>query len=196
MQLISIDELQMQDPQVKKAYAFAKQAHAGQVRKDGVTPYIEHPIQVAQIAASMTCNPVVIAAALLHDVVEDTQFELKDIEAAFGKEVAELVAAQTENKRAERPFEETWQVRKEEALQVIGQASLEAKMIALSDKLSNLLSLKQALCEYGEQAWQWFHQPDKEKQAWYYRSMGQCFYELQSFAVWQTYNEVLSEIFQ
>ncbi len=76
--------------QVVKAYEFGNEAHAGQTRKTG-EPYITHPVAVAQELADMHLDAQAIAAALLHDVVEDTPASLVDIEEQFGLEVAQLV---------------------------------------------------------------------------------------------------------
>ncbi len=76
--------------QVARAYEFGNKAHAGQTRKTG-EPYITHPVAVAQELADMHLDAQAIAAALLHDVVEDTPASLKEIEEQFGAEVAQLV---------------------------------------------------------------------------------------------------------
>ncbi len=76
--------------QVVRAYEFGNEAHAGQTRKTG-EPYITHPVAVAQELADMHLDAQAIAAALLHDVVEDTPASLVDIEEQFGLEVAQLV---------------------------------------------------------------------------------------------------------
>src|SRR3954454_11069230 len=75
---------------VKKAYEFAKHSHREQYRKSG-EPYIIHPIQVAGILADLEMDPETVAAGFLHDVVEDTDVTLMDIETEFNDEVAMLV---------------------------------------------------------------------------------------------------------
>ncbi|MFA5021723.1 MAG: RelA/SpoT family protein [Patescibacteria group bacterium] len=79
---------------IKLAYEFAEQAHKGQLRKSG-EPYIEHPLQTAIILAKMGMDQPSIIAALLHDVPEDTNYSLIDIEKNFGSEVTKLVAGIT-----------------------------------------------------------------------------------------------------
>lgn len=74
-----------------KAFNFAEKAHKGQFRKDGKTPYIVHPMAAVQILISLHAEQDVLIAALLHDVPEDTVYEIKDVEKLFGKEVAFLV---------------------------------------------------------------------------------------------------------
>ena len=74
-----------------RALAFATEAHAGQVRKYTGVAYITHPIEVANIVKTVPHTPEQVAAALLHDVVEDTAVELSEVEHFFGSEVAALV---------------------------------------------------------------------------------------------------------
>ncbi|MCC6801131.1 MAG: bifunctional (p)ppGpp synthetase/guanosine-3',5'-bis(diphosphate) 3'-pyrophosphohydrolase, partial [Anaerolineae bacterium] len=83
---------------IERSYERARQAHDGQFRKSG-EPYIRHCLAVAQILADMNLDATTIAAALLHDVVEDTGVTLADIEAEFGEKVAELVAGVTKLKQ-------------------------------------------------------------------------------------------------
>jgi (p)ppGpp synthase/HD superfamily hydrolase len=88
-------------PLWQRAAAIAAHAHDGQIRKDGRTPYISHPMRVA---LTIVCvfgerDEHAITAALLHDVIEDTKVDYDDLEAAFGREVADIVAALTKDMR-------------------------------------------------------------------------------------------------
>ena len=94
-----LDEMRTKYPEVNKAFWYAVRAHRGQTRKDGSTPYITHPVEVAEIACTLTEVPSVIVACLLHDTVEDTDVRLTDVMRLFGPYVAELVLNETENKR-------------------------------------------------------------------------------------------------
>src|SRR5262245_19687574 len=75
---------------IRRAFAVADQAHAGQKRASG-EPYVQHCLQVAAILAELKMHPTVVAAGLLHDTVEDTALTLEDIQRDFGEEVARLV---------------------------------------------------------------------------------------------------------
>jgi (p)ppGpp synthase/HD superfamily hydrolase len=76
----------------KKALKFAKEAHQGQFRKDGKTPYIEHPKAVARsLIRRGTKTKIMISSALLHDVIEDTNFNHFDIRFRFGKQIADTI---------------------------------------------------------------------------------------------------------
>ena len=104
---------------ISEAIAFAVQSHDGMRRKKGALPYILHPMEAAVIVGTMTDDQNLIAAAVLHDVVEDAGVTLEDIEEKFGKRVRELVASETEDKRADLPPSDTWRIRKEESLAVL-----------------------------------------------------------------------------
>ena len=108
---------------VSEAINFAVQCHDGMRRKSSKIPYIIHPLEAATIVASMTDDAEVISAAILHDVVEDTNVTIDEIEERFGKRIRDLVESETENKRPNLPSSETWRIRKEESLKVLQEAS-------------------------------------------------------------------------
>ena len=154
----------------EKAVCFAVKAHGDTKRRNESVPYIVHPLETAVIAASMSDDVELLAAAVLHDTVEDTSVEMKDILDNFGPRVAMLVASETEDKMRQRPPEETWRARKEESLDVLDNADdIAVKMLWLGDKLSNMRAMATNYREQGEQVWQRFNQKDPAKHAWYYR---------------------------
>src|SRR3954463_7994500 len=73
-----------------RAYRFSEIAHRGQVRNSG-DPYITHSVEVAKILAELGLDTVTVSAGLLHDVVEDTDIGLRDVEDEFGKQIADIV---------------------------------------------------------------------------------------------------------
>ncbi len=83
----------------QKAVSFSARAHLGQFRKDERTPFTAHPVRVAMtVSAVFGCaDEATLAAAVLHDTIEDTTTDYEDLEEAFGREVADLVAALTKN---------------------------------------------------------------------------------------------------
>ena len=81
----------LNEKRLQQAYKFAKTAHTDQFRKDGKTPYIEHPVKTAKILTKLRVDEDTLIASLLHDVPEDTDYTLKDVEKSFGKTVAFLV---------------------------------------------------------------------------------------------------------
>ena len=94
------------------AIIFATKAHSGMMRKGTNVPYIVHPIEAAAIVSTMTDDEEVIAAAVLHDVLEDTEATEQDLLAHFGRRITELVMGESENKRRNFPASLTWKVRK------------------------------------------------------------------------------------
>ena len=123
---------------LEEAIIYATIMHQGKVRKFQSNPYILHPIEVAQILSTMTDDEEVISAGILHDIVEDTDGTLAEIEKRFGKRVAELVDSGSENKYPDEDRVTTWKRRKEESLLVLKNSEdIGVQMLWLADKLSN-----------------------------------------------------------
>ena len=180
----------------EEALAFAAKAHSGQRRKTGDLPYILHPIEVSSIVSTMTEDREVLAAALLHDVVEDTAVTADEIEERFGERIARLVAGDTENKRPELPAEATWKLRKEESLAELRETADPAvKMLWLSDKLSNFRSIYRSYRKIGDDAFNVFHQKDKKMHEWYYRTVAEYTKELGDTAAYEEYVSLLDLVF-
>ena len=119
------------------AIIFATKAHSGMTRKGTNVPYIVHPIEAAAIVSTMTDDEEVIAAAVLHDVLEDTEATEDDLLARFGRRITELVIGESENKRRNFPAALTWKIRKQETITFLEtEADTDAKMLALADKLA------------------------------------------------------------
>ena len=181
---------------LEQALSFAIVCHEGMVRKSARTPYILHPLEVACIVGTMTRDEEVMAAAVLHDVVEDTPYTLDDIRERFGEHVAELVSAETENKRPDLPASSTWRIRKEESLEELAAASRDVKMIWLGDKLSNMRSFHRSYTERGSAMWEDFNQKDPLQQAWYYEQIAELTSELSDELAWQEYNTLMHIVFE
>ncbi len=156
---------------LNEAIIFAVRAHEGGKRKGSDLPYIVHPLEVLAIVATMTDDEAVLAAAVLHDVVEDTVYTLTDIEKNFGAKVASYVDDESENKREDRPAADTWKIRKTETIEHLKSARLETKMITLGDKLSNIRSMRRDYKALGEELLDRFNQKNKAEHAWYYGSI-------------------------
>ena len=181
---------------VSEAIAFAVKAHDGMRRKSSDVPYILHPMEAAVIVGTMTADQSVIAAAALHDVVEDANITIEEIEKKFGKRVRELVECETENKRAELPPSETWRIRKEESLiDLKNTEDLCVLMVWLGDKLANMRSIYREYKIYGHDMWQRFNQKDPEEQAWYYRSIAELTERLAHTSAWIEYKTLTELVF-
>lgn len=164
-------------------------------RKLGKTPYILHPLEVVAIVGSMTNDEDVLAAAVLHDTVEDTPVTMDDILNNFGPEVTKIVAAETEDKRAELPPEDTWMVRKTEFFEKLKNEDIKAKMVCLGDKLSNMHSFYRSWLVEGDEFWNHFNQKDPKIQAWYYTTAAELLSELKDYPAWQEYDRLVKIIF-
>jgi len=155
----------MDQERFEKALIFAAQAHQGQNRKGSDVPYITHPIMLAMTLLEMDCADDLIVAALLHDVIEDTETTLTQIETEFGPAVAQLVDAVSEPDR-----QAAWEVRKQHTIDKLRQAPVSVKLIACADKLHNIRSICKDYQTLGEAVWARFKR-GKESQAWYYRGL-------------------------
>ena len=178
-----------------KAIEFAVRAHSGSFRKGTVIPYIVHPMEVAAIVATMTNDRDVMAGAVLHDVVEDTEYTIDDIRREFGDKIADLVDSESENKREDLPPEQTWKIRKQKTLEHLERAPIEAKMITLGDKLSNIRAIYRDYCAVGDRVWERFNQRDKNEHAWYYRGIAERLGKLGETFAYQEYVELVGKVF-
>ena len=121
-----------------KARNFAIKAHSGQVRKsDPEKPMIVHPINVGQILKQYEFDENVVAAGYLHDVVEDTSYELIDIKNNFGEDIASLVCGASEPDKSL-----SWEERKKHTIEETKKLDFRHKAIICADKISNLEDLK------------------------------------------------------
>ena len=181
---------------VSEAIAFAVKAHDGMRRKKSSAPYILHPMEAAVIVGTMTEDPNLIAAAVLHDVVEDAGITIDEIEERFGKRVRELVQSETEDKRDHLPPAETWRIRKEESLAVLKNTEdTGVLMVWLGDKLANMRSLYRDWKVEGDAMWQRFNQKDARQQAWYYRSIVTLTQRLEHTSAWIEYKTLTELVF-
>ena len=180
-----------------RAIIFATRAHSGTFRKGTNIPYIVHPIEAAAIVATLTDDPDVIAAAVLHDVVEDTDATVDEIRFFFNDHIAKLVEAESENKRRELPPQETWMLRKMETLEFLrNEADREAKILALADKLSNMRAIHRDQKSVGDKLWERFNEKRKERHGWMYRQVADALCDLQDTLAWQEYDDLVKKTFE
>ena len=181
---------------VSEAIAFAVKAHDGMRRKKSEAPYILHPMEAAVIVGTMTDDPHPIAAAVLHDVVEDAGITIREVEEKFGKRVRELVESETENKREELPPAETWRIRKEETLASLRNTEdMDVLRVWLGDKLANMRAIYRDFKVEGHAMWQRFNQKDPAQQAWYYCSIVELTRRLSDTSAWIEYKTLTELVF-
>jgi guanosine-3',5'-bis(diphosphate) 3'-pyrophosphohydrolase len=147
----------------REAFEFAREAHRGQERKGDGTPYIRHPKEVARLLSDAGhADEELLAAAFLHDVVEDTDTTLEELEDAFGAGVVQLVSAMTEDKEVER-----WEERKRHHRDQVEAAGERAALIYAADKVANLRDMRALYANVGEGAAGRFNAPlDARQRVW------------------------------
>lgn len=126
---------------IERAYLVAKEGHEGQTRASG-EPYINHPLNVAAILAELQLDDKTIAAAILHDVVEDTLFTLDEIENMFGEEIALLIDGVTKIGQIYFKTKEQQQIEAYRKLIIATAKDLRVILIKLADRLHNMRTLK------------------------------------------------------
>ncbi len=126
---------------IKRAYEFAKDKHKDQLRRSG-EPYIIHPIQVAYILSTLGLDHSTICAALLHDVIEDTDVTLEDIAKEFSPEIAEMVDGVTKLSKLNYTSEQEQQVENYRKMFLAMGKDIRVILIKLADRLHNMRTLK------------------------------------------------------
>jgi GTP diphosphokinase / guanosine-3',5'-bis(diphosphate) 3'-diphosphatase len=125
---------------ISRAYLASVEAHRGQYRRSG-EPYIQHPLAVARIVADLGLDDVTVAAALLHDAVEDTGLTLDDLEAEFGRDVTAIVDGVTKLDRIKFDTKEAQQAASMRKMLVAMAKDLRVLIIKLSDRLHNMRTI-------------------------------------------------------
>ena len=139
-----------------KAIIFAVKAHSGTERRGKGFPYIVHPMEAMEIVASMTADQELLAAAALHDTVEDTDVTVDLIREEFGDRIADLVAAESDKIMEGVSEEESWRARKQAGIDLLKKAPRDVKIVALGDKLSNMRAIARDHDKIGDRIWDMF----------------------------------------
>ena len=191
-----IENLTMNDPLetslFDKAVKFATEAHSGTERRGKAYPYIIHPMEAASIVATITNDPEMLAAAMLHDTVEDTDVTFEQIRELFGERVATLV----KNETAPLTNKMSWHDKKRAQVAQLAAAPFDSKVVALGDKLSNMRGIAWDYRQRGDAVWSLFHAPNgKADVEWYYRSLAEALSDLSETLPYQEYIRLLDETF-
>ncbi len=187
--------LPMDTALVDKAIVFATNAHQGTERRGKGYPYILHPLEAMAIVATIDNDPDLLAAAVLHDTVEDTEVTLEELQREFGEHVADLVADETDVRTLPDGRELTWQERKKRDMDNLAAASREVKIVAMGDKLSNMRAIARDYRRKGDEVWQMFHVKDKATHAWRYKGLRDAFRELSDTFAFQEFDRLVKEVF-
>ena len=174
-----------------RAIIFAVRAHAGTERRGKGYPYIIHPMEAVEIVATMTSDQELLAAAALHDTVEDTNVTLDQIRAGFGDRVAALVADESDEMPAGVSEEDSWHA----AIERLSRASRDAKMVALGDKLSNMRAIARDYAVQGDALWSIFHTKDPRDHEWHYRGLADALRELDGTFAFQEFEKLINQVF-
>ena len=162
---------------IDEAIIFATKAHSGVTRKGKMRPYILHPIEAMTIVGGLTEDEEILAAAVLHDVVEDTDVTEAELRGAFGDRVTDLVKAESEDKMKNLPAYASWEARKLATIKHLAGLEKDALLICLGDKLANMREISRDYAALGDRLWERFNQKDKALHAWYYSSIFQILAE-------------------
>lgn len=149
---------------IENAAAIAVTAHQGQVRKNDDTPYVMHPISVALMLARHGFSDAVVAAALVHDVLEDTAFSEAELAGAIGEEAYAIVKSVTNDPGLE------WEEQRLKYIETVRQGPEGAKAVSAADKIANMRNLLDAYAVQGPALWSKFNR-GKDKKLWFEESM-------------------------
>ena len=178
-----------------KAIIYAVKAHSGVERRGKGFPYIVHPMEAVEIVATMTPDQDLLAAAVLHDVVEDTPTTVEDLRAEFGDRVASLVAAESDIEIDGMSDAESWHTRKQVAIDRLAAAPWDAKMVALGDKLSNMRTIWRDWLAKGDDLWKIFHVTEKSEHEWHYRGLADSLRELDDTIAFKEFEHLINKVF-
>ena len=177
-----------------RAITFAVKAHQGMERKGKGFPYIVHPMESVCIVATMTNDQELLAAAALHDVIEDTDTTADDLKKEFGERVAMLVEAESDDKTGGSKAE-TWHQRKQDTLDRLRNADLDIKIVALGDKLSNMRAIAHDYAVLGDELWNRFTVKDPAEHAWRYHALAEALNYLSDTDAYKEFYTLVNKTF-
>jgi len=172
---------------IERATALAVRAHETQMRKEAPVPYIVHPVAVSLTLARYGFSDTVIAAALVHDVVEDTSMDDEELRRELGDGVADLVAPVTHNDAL------PWEEKKRAYIESVRKSSDGARAISLADKIANARSLIAAHKVQGPAIWNHFN-AGREKKLWFEHAMLDMFAVSWDHPMVEEYAELVAEM--
>lgn len=178
-----------------RAIVFAVRAHHNSERRGKGFPYIVHPLEAVEIVATITPDQELLAAAALHDTVEDTDVTVDQLQQEFGDRIANLVHAESDQQMEGIPEEESWHARKQAAIDRLAAATHDAKIVAMGDKLSNMRAIYRDYITQGDELWKIFHVKDKASHEWHYRGLAKSLSELSDTFAYQEFISLIDKVF-
>ncbi len=178
-----------------RAIIFAVKAHHNTERRGKGFPYIVHPMEAVEIVATITPDQELLAAAALHDTIEDTDVTVEDIRREFGDRIAALVHAESDQFTEGVSEEDSWHDRKQAAINRLAAASHDAKIVAMGDKLSNMRAIWRDYQAKGDDLWNIFHVKDKASHEWHYRGLAASLSELSDTFAYQEFLALINQVF-
>ncbi len=178
-----------------RAIEFAVHAHSGTERRGKGFPYIVHPMEAMEIVSTITPDQELLAAAALHDTIEDTDVTVEDIRREFGDRVAALVEEESDKFTPGVSEEDSWHQRKQAAIDRLAAASHDAKIVALGDKLSNMRAISRDYAVMGDKLWSIFHAKDPKDHEWHYRGLAKSLEELRDTFAYQEFERLIDQVF-
>lgn len=182
------------------AISFANEAHKNQIRKGSGIDYIFHVLEAGYIAEGILSEleisyesqrySDIVCAAILHDILEDTQFDESHLrEIGFNENVISLIVQESEDKSKK------WQERKEITINDLKNASEDEKIVTLCDKLSNMRSISKDYILWGESLWKRFKMKKKDIIGWYYKGILDSLSSLENLSAYKEYKELVENAF-
>jgi len=178
-----------------KAISFAVRVHAGTERRGKGFPYIVHPLEAVSIVATITSDQELLAAAALHDVIEDTDTTKEQLAAEFGQRIADIVESESDSVVCGKTEGQSWKERKIEAMNRLREASLDSKIVAMGDKLSNMRAIAMDYRIIGDRLWDRFHVKDPREHSWRYHGLADALSDLRDTFAYQEFVSLVNEVF-
>lgn len=181
---------------LETAVNIANKAHSGQTRKGSEIAYIIHPMEAAAIASSILIqldmyDENIVAAAVLHDTLEDTELTVADLKEYCSQKTVDLVLVQSEDKS------KSWKERKQHTIETLKNSTrdIDVLIVHLADKLSNMRSINRDVNIIGDELWNRFNQKMKSEQGWYYKSILENLVGLEDVEEYKEYKLLTEKVF-
>jgi len=172
---------------IEKAIRIIVVAHANQKRKNDGSPYVVHPLMVAIKLMKYNFSDEVIAAALVHDVLEDTDIPEQELRDNLGNEVVEMVKMVTNDNSL------SWEDKKSKYVEMVRNGSKEVKAISIADKIHNAENFLFTHSQIGSEIWEKFSR-GKETKMWFEEEMLKMFKETWSHPMIKEYEELVEQM--